>query len=290
MTRAIIGFTAIACSLSVLIAFAAWLTDNGALLFGAMFVPALSAALIGRATGERLGIDWSRFPLRYLPLALLLIPVLMHAAMLPATSLLEGQLPWQSWLTPDQHGIYHAPAERGWGTLPGTALAARIALNALVGVVAVSFLALFEEIGWRGWLLPRLMSRMGTRSAIVVTSAIWGLWHAPFGLSRLHGAQSFSQIAEAALAWPVGVFVFGLILGWLWVRTESIWIVAIGHGSLNNWGQYAFKYMSDFTNADEGQVLLAGLSLVFAVGVILVTVGLPSARTAKSRIGGTGAT
>lgn len=281
MTRAIIGFTVLVYALSATIAFGAWVTGNSGLLFAAMFVPALSAALVGYATGERLDIDWSRFPLRYLPLALFLIPVLMHAAMLPATSLLEGHVPRQPWLTPDQQGLYHAPAERGWGTLSRTALAGRIVLNAFFGVVAMSFLALFEEIGWRGWLLPRLIARLGTRRAIVVTSVIWGLWHAPFGLTGLVGSPSMSQTAYAAIGWPIGVFVFGLVLGWLWVRTESIWIVAIAHGSLNNWGQYAFKYVNDFATADEGQVLLAGIATVFVTGVALLTLGLGS-RNAES--------
>jgi membrane protease YdiL (CAAX protease family) len=31
----------------------------------------------------------------------------------------------------------------------------------------------------------------------------------------------------------------GLIIGWLWLRTESIWLAAIAHGAMNNWGQYA---------------------------------------------------
>lgn len=35
------------------------------------------------------------------------------------------------------------------------------------------------------------------------------------------------------------------MIGRLWVRTESLWIAALTHGALNNWGQYAFKFMDD---------------------------------------------
>jgi membrane protease YdiL (CAAX protease family) len=59
--------------------------------------------------------------------------------------------------------------------------------------------------------------------------------------------------------------VTGLIIGWLWLRTESIWLVAIAHGALNNWGQYAFKYMKDSVTPDAVSSDLA----VFGAGVWL---------------------
>ena len=37
--------------------------------------------------------------LKYIPLALFLLPVVMHAAMLPVTAAYEGRLPWEAWLT-----------------------------------------------------------------------------------------------------------------------------------------------------------------------------------------------
>jgi CAAX protease family protein len=59
-------------------------------------------------------------------------------------------------------------------------LIGHIALNALVVLAIVSFMAIFEEIGWRAWLLPRLKDRLGARRAVVVVAIIWALWHVPF--------------------------------------------------------------------------------------------------------------
>jgi membrane protease YdiL (CAAX protease family) len=64
------------------------------------------------------------------------------------------------------------PASRGWGALTLPGLIAHIAINAGVGLV-VSALAIFEEVGWRAWLLPRLVSTMGPRCGVVSTSVIW---------------------------------------------------------------------------------------------------------------------
>jgi hypothetical protein len=60
----------------------------------------------------------------------------------------------------------------------------------------------------------------------------------------------------------------------LWLRTESIWLVALAHGAQNNWGQYAFKYMRDFVRPSPIAVLAAGWLAVLVVGSVLVTAGI----------------
>jgi membrane protease YdiL (CAAX protease family) len=148
-------------------------------------------------------------------------------------------------------------------------LATRIAINAITGVIVVSILALFEEIGWRGWLLPHLVEWGGRRRAVVICSAIWAVWHVPYALA---GIQHLDGVAPgwAALGIPVGIFGSGLIIGWLWLRTESIWIVAIAHGALNNWGQYAFKFASGEGQPIDVLVLACGGLALTAVGAMLL--------------------
>jgi hypothetical protein len=68
----------------------------------------------------------------------------------------------------------------------------------------------------------------------------------------------------------------GLVIGWLWVRSESIWIVAIAHGALNNWGQYAFKFMRDFAAPGPMLLLGAGFLGLLIVGTCLVAFAVPS--------------
>ena len=212
-------------------------------------------------------IEWDRFPLRYLPLAVFLMPLVLHAAMLPASAVM-GRLHWHDWLT-SSGGLYHTPKALGWGVLTPFELVARILINAITGVIVVSILALFEEIGWRGWLLPRLVERAGRRRAVVICSAIWAFWHIPYALAGIQHLEAVPP-SWAALGIPVGVFGSGLIIGWLWLRTESIWIVAIAHGALNNWGQYAFKFVSGEGQPSDVLVLASGGLALISVGTILL--------------------
>lgn len=275
--RAILVFIGTVYALSIALSLLVGLTGGveSALIqlrFLSMFLPALAVLVVRFLTNERPQLDWNRFPPKYVPLALLLMPVVMHAAMLPVAAAYEDRLPWEDWLKPGPDGLYHSPAQIGWGALTLNGLVRRIGLNAVVGLTFASFLAFFEEVGWRAWLLPRVAERGGARRAVVITSVIWATWHVPFELSGIQHIEGVSP-AQLALTLPFGIFATGLVIGWLWVRTESIWIVTLAHGALNSWSQYAFKYMQ-FVRAPDAVVGAAGSLAVLVLGVLLLTAGL----------------
>jgi len=72
---------------------------------------------------------------------------------------------------------------------------------------------------------------------------------------------------DVAMGIPVGVAATGLIIGWLWARTESLWIVSLTHGALNNWGQYALKYITEFTMPDPVAVVGNGFLGLYVLGI-----------------------
>ena len=274
MNGAIVAFVAITYGLSIAMSLLIGFTGGRASPFigggiATMLFPAVAVLAARRLEQGGPRTVWRRMPLSYVPVALLLIPVALHAPMLLVTASLEHGMPWQDWLSPRADGLYHTPAERGWGVLTGRALATRIAVNAVAGLIVVSTLAFFEELGWRAWLLPRLMGRMRVRSAIVITALLWALWHVPYALSEIQYIEGIAP-PTTALVVPLGIVGSGLILGWLWVRTQSIWIVALAHGAHNNWGQYAFKYMRAFSPAHQVLALSAGDAALLIVGTLLV--------------------
>jgi uncharacterized protein len=277
--KAITGFVVVSYAFSIGLSLIIGLTGghNSHLIdlgYFSMLLPAISVLIVYFATKEAPLVSWGRSTLKYLPAALLLMPGILHATMLPLIAILRRRLPWQSWLISPSDGLYHAPAVLGWGTLSFQKLVTHIALNALVGLTIVSVLAFFEEIGWRAWLLPRLTDRLGTRCAILVTALIWALWHVPFEFSGILHINGISP-AQLAVIMPPGTLAAGLILGWLWVRTESVWLVAVAHGALNDWGQYAFKYMDESTPPRIEIAVLSGGSLVLLlVGLLLLYLGV----------------
>ena len=284
MVPAIFAFIAIAYGLGIALSLIVGATGGASsplagLGYLAMFIPAATVIVMRLMFGERLRADWRRFPIAFLPFALFLIPAALHGAMLPEAARQEGTLRLQQWLTPDANGLFHTPPERGWGTVTTTMLVMRIALNAVAGLLAASALAFFEEVGWRAWLLPRLAARLDARAAVLVMSFAWALWHVPFALAGIHHIDDASAV-RVAISVPLANVGIGLVLGWLWIKTRSIWMVALAHGAANNWGQYVFKYLNDFTRADAILVLDAGGRAVLLLGMALVILALPPGKPA----------
>jgi membrane protease YdiL (CAAX protease family) len=240
----------------------------------AMAFPALAVLVVTWVHEEPIeDAGWRRFPLRWLPIALLTLPLCIHVISLPLMgALLEGSLPWVSWLTPSADGLFHTPEERGWGNLTQGGLVGRILMNAVLGLLLVSFLALFEEIGWRAWLLPRLLVRFGERNAVLVCALLWAFWHTPYALGGIHHFEHIA-LPLVLLLMPLGHTGAGIFLGFLWVRTKSIWMVTLAHGALNNWGQYAFKFMEG-APSDEIWLLMLVNGAMLALGLVVLFRGL----------------
>jgi len=273
--KPIYAFVGTAYALSIALSLIVGLTGgyDGPLIglrYLSMFLPAVAVLVVDSTLSEPPRVDWNKLPPAYLPLAVFLIPVVMHATMLPVMVKLEGGWQWQDWLIPQSDGLYHVPVSRDWGALTAQGLAGRIVLNAAVGLILASFLSFFEEIGWRAWLLPRLQVRIGARRAVVATALIWGFWHVPFQFSGIQHIDGVSP-GTLALTFPFGIAITGFVIGWLWIRTGSIWIVSLAHGSLNAWGQYAFHYRKDSVHpsSDVAALTAGGAGLLIVAAILL---------------------
>jgi hypothetical protein len=64
---------------------------------------------------------------------------------------------------------------------------------------------------------------MSARRAVVLTAVIWALWHVPFQLSGIQHIDGVSPV-RLAVGFPLGIVAAGLVLGWLWLHTESVWL------------------------------------------------------------------
>jgi membrane protease YdiL (CAAX protease family) len=62
--------------------------------------------------------------------------------------------------------------------------------------------ALGEELGWRGYALPRLQARTNALSASIILGLVWGIWHLPL----------YWTVGDARTSMSVGWLVAGLVL------------------------------------------------------------------------------
>ncbi len=123
-------------------------------------------------------------------------------------------------------------------TLPDGSMTAIFISQLMLGIFLSPLLNIIttsgEEIGWRGYLLPKLMEHYSPRIAIVISGIIWGLWHAPIiAMGHNYGTGYPSAPWGGILAMVVFCLFIGSFFSFLAIRTKSFMPAAIAHGSLN---------------------------------------------------------
>lgn len=109
-------------------------------------------------------------------------------------------------------------------------------LHAAIGVFNVPALLLGplgEELGWRGYLLPRMLQRLRPLTAGVVVGVIWMIWHLPafFAAGLPQSGMALPVFALAGVA--LSVFVT-----WLFVNANQSILIAgvLPHAIANAYG------------------------------------------------------
>jgi membrane protease YdiL (CAAX protease family) len=98
----------------------------------------------------------------------------------------------------------------------------------LPGVWVVFLFAAGEELGWRGYALPRLLSRYNAIVATVILGGLHALWHWPLILLP-HMWLSDVPV----LPWTIFVIAEAFVFTWIVRRTGSVLLAALFHGMSN---------------------------------------------------------
>jgi membrane protease YdiL (CAAX protease family) len=115
-----------------------------------------------------------------------------------------------------------------------------------------------EELGWRGYLLPRLQRDRSAWSATVILWGIWVTWHAP-SFFYLHTASSPGML----IGFLFGVLAGAIVLTWLYNSSGgSILIVAVWHG--------LFDYVTACAECKSGLIAATVSTLVMIWAIVVV--------------------
>lgn len=138
-------------------------------------------------------------------------------------------------------------------------------LSILLGPLINFAFGLGEEIGWRGFLLPRLMP-LGKTRAYAILGLTWGLWHAPLILAGFnYPGYPVGGIAMMCLL----TTAFGMFLNEMTLHYRSAILAAFIHGAANAQGYGIWMWI--FPDANP---ILGGGTGLTAVFVWLLAGGL----------------
>lgn len=164
-----------------------------------------------------------------------------------------------------------ASAAQETGLPVGLLLALQLVSVPVAAVVPNAFFAAGEEIGWRGYLLPRLRRLWGAPVAVIVSGIVWGAWHAPvillgYNFSRPDGGGVLLMIA--------GCVAVGAWFSWLALAGRTIWPAIVAHGAFNASAAFYLLVSGDpqVDGALAGPLGVAGWLAFGVMGTVLLAV------------------
>ncbi len=287
--RSILIFLGIAFGLSWLISLPLWFGDGlrspwfGLVAVAIMATPAIAALIVvffvekPARRAAALGLSPIGRPGRFIGfLALaLVVPVALILAALPVGAVL-GVYPADfvtfsgfEQLTNAQLAATGAPPL----PIPIEALVALQFVNVLIGAFINLIPAMGEELGWRGWLLPKLLP-LGIAPAVLLSGVIWGLWHAPLILLGYNYPTAPGWLGLLAMCGMC--IVIGAVFSWLRIRSGSVWAPALAHGAFNAAAGFSIVFVAAGQVVDTTQATILGWSgwiVPIALVIVLAVTG-----------------
>jgi membrane protease YdiL (CAAX protease family) len=148
-----------------------------------------------------------------------------------------------------------------------------------------------EEIGWRGFALPRLQPRYGPLRGTLLLGLLWCLWHLPQFLTPIQGGGPGTGLAKFLTNFSLFfllVLALAIIFTWVFNHTRgSIFIAITAHASVNTPEAVLLPL---FVGVSYTGLLLAAASGfgVAALVILFVTrgrLGFQANRTAPAEMG-----
>ncbi|UCF60578.1 MAG: CPBP family intramembrane metalloprotease [Anaerolineaceae bacterium] len=113
-----------------------------------------------------------------------------------------------------------------------------------------------EEIGWRGYALPRMQKNRSALSATLILAVLWALWHWPLFFYVLD--------ISIVIGWLFGLIAGTFVFTWLYNSSQgSVLMIILWHG--------CFDFITA-SKAGEGSaaIIMSAIVMVWAVVVVFV--------------------
>lgn len=131
------------------------------------------------------------------------------------------------------------------------------------------FLAVGEEVGWRGYMYPILKEKFGTNKGRIIGGFIWGVWHWPvMTIGYEYGIEYFGYPFVGPVVFCVYAIAVGIFLDWLYEKSEIIWIPSLAHGAVN-----AATFGLVFINPDFSKYLILGpvpIGIISMIPILII--------------------
>jgi membrane protease YdiL (CAAX protease family) len=125
----------------------------------------------------------------------------------------------------------------------------------------------WEEVGWRGFALPRLQKRHTAVTSTLIVGILWALWHLPLFFWTDNPMSNYPFVI-----WSIGVVAEAFVYTWLYNSTRgSVLVVALYHVLCNTYGPLI----------GGGSVIASAIINVIVAGVLIGVFGMTNLSRAE---------
>ncbi|MCM3339203.1 CPBP family intramembrane metalloprotease [Paenibacillus sp. MER TA 81-3] len=151
-------------------------------------------------------------------------------------------------------------------------------------LIVMTLFSFAEEIGWRGYLQPKLTQAIGAKKAILITAAVWAVFHYPFYLNGYN--EDGIPLVTIAL-FTAMIFPLSVVMGWVRHKSGSLWPAVIIHTAINHSRSW---FEALFNHKQEGWTYVAGESgiatlLLWSIAAVFVWRSLSGSEADASKSG-----
>ncbi len=130
-------------------------------------------------------------------------------------------------------------------------------------LIMIPFVGIAEETGWRGVLQPELDKRMSYPFSVLLTAAIWFVWHFPVFLD-----PTSNHYGDSIVGFGITIFIWAFALAAIYRSTKSVIACALYHafidaiGAVYDWNALFDGFPGNVpTNVYRGVWLIASVVL-----------------------------
>lgn len=166
----------------------------------------------------------------------------------------------------------------------GTFDVSALARLPLLAATALPNGPLAEELGWRGFLLPRVAARMSLLKASVLIGVVWTFWHTPLFFAPAGTFISGAPVTPAA----VGIYLMlvtglSVLIAWVWRHANgSVLLTILMHLAIN---VNALGLLFPSVARVQFEFIYLSIAIFWLFILTIVFVDRPSWTIAPTRIG-----
>lgn len=127
-----------------------------------------------------------------------------------------------------------------------------------------------EEMGWRGYALPRLQQKYTALWSSVIVGALWALWHAPAYWASEGTVISGKPVTLFAVGWYI-IFLIGISIQMTWVYNNSkgsLLLMVLFHGMFT--GPNVFPLFPDISSNALDQIIKLAPIPVWIMAILII--------------------